>query len=357
VYINRCRPEWLAQKGERAFGQLICPSNPEARAAILKDYENLFADLAKSGVQLAAINAAPYDYGGCNCPKCKPWIVTFGKLSRDIHALAKRYYPDVELHMIGWWWTPEEHRQLADWADREAPGLIKAMYLHILYDKTEVADARLPRDCKKYAFVHIGYSDRAGDDQYSHLGPTIAPVRMPKTVQDLAAARIDGFMAYSEGVFDDANKALLAGIGSGRFADADEVLKNYAERYFDVDGQQAGDWAKWLTLWGRPYDVDPKKAAEQLVSLKKNGSWRERQWELRVELFRVNKLILAEKDWTPTRLDNVEQFWQVQEQIHRGLWGLALQRHIFDRRFMPLPWYPSWAEKVKSHSATLGKEQ
>jgi hypothetical protein len=40
----------------------------------------------------------------------------------------------------------------------------------------------------------------------------------------------DGFQAYSEGVFDDCNKMLLAGIGSGRYSEADAALRAYAQR-------------------------------------------------------------------------------------------------------------------------------
>ena len=73
VYADQYRlPGLMALKGDRVEGQVICPSKPEARAAILRDYENLFADLARSGVRLSRLNAAPYDCGGCRCPQCEP---------------------------------------------------------------------------------------------------------------------------------------------------------------------------------------------------------------------------------------------------------------------------------------------
>lgn len=37
VFIDQCRPDLLATKGPRVFGQLICPSKPEARALILEN--------------------------------------------------------------------------------------------------------------------------------------------------------------------------------------------------------------------------------------------------------------------------------------------------------------------------------
>jgi len=72
VYVDQCLPDLLATKDARVFGQLVCPSNSKAREMILKDYENLFADLARSGVRLTSLNAGPYDFGGCRCKKCEP---------------------------------------------------------------------------------------------------------------------------------------------------------------------------------------------------------------------------------------------------------------------------------------------
>ncbi|MCR4413448.1 MAG: hypothetical protein NUV77_13590 [Thermoguttaceae bacterium] len=363
VYVDQCAPSLLAKKGGRVFGQLICPSKPEARAVILRNYENLFADLARAGVRLAALCPCPYDFGGCNCDACKPWILTYARLVREIHALAERSHPGIEMRMIGWWWTEEEHRQLAEWVDRESPGWIQSLFLHIPYGKTGVANVPLPKGCRRQAFVHIGYADLASPrDIYGHLGPVIAAERLPRTLADLAGANVTGLMAYSEGVFDDVNKALLAGLGSGKFRAADEVLSTYAQRYFGADVQTARAWAAWLKTWGRPFDVAPADSARQLADLlKKTGPpqdhWRRRQWELKLELFRLHAAIAQGKEWTPNRLQLADQFWAVQEQIHRGLWGLAPQRHIFDRRFTPVPWYAAWAKAMSQRAGQLGKEQ
>ena len=179
VYRDQLKPEWLAKRGPRIQGQLICPHQPGAREAILKNYTNLFADLAKAGVNLTAINAAPYDYGGCACDQCKPWIITFAQLTLDIHKIARIYHPKVELHFIGWWWTAEEHKLFAQWMDEHAPGVAVSMALHIPYDQTGVADVPLPKGCRKHAFVHIGYPDRSTPrDIYAKTGPVAAPKRM-----------------------------------------------------------------------------------------------------------------------------------------------------------------------------------
>jgi len=361
VYIDQCLPEVLATKGGRVFGQLICPSKPKARETILKNYEHLFADLARSGVRMTSLNAGPYDFGGCGCEKCKPWILTFAKLSHEVYTIARKHHPQIKMDMIGWWWSAEEHRQFAAWADQHAPGWIGHMYLHLPYGATKIPEVPLPQGCQRGAFVHISYAEQASPrDMYGHLGPIIAAERLQKTVADLKAQGVTGVMAYSEGVFEDVNKAILAGLASGQYRTADEVLEAYARRYFGVDADAAKLWAAWLKAWGKPFDVDTQKSAAALESLLKNTpqrGWRVRQWELKQQLLALHRQIGLGTEWTPQRLATVEQFWAVQEQIQRGLWGLAPQRHIFGRRYTPLPWYASWAKFKTAQARAIGKDQ
>jgi len=361
VYVDQCLPELRAQTGDRIFGQLICPSRPKAREIILRNYEHLFADLARSGVRLSALSAGPYDYGGCACKECRPWILTFAKLCREIHALALRHHPGIEMHFIGWWWSAEEHQQFAEWVDREAPGWVKAMALHIPYGQTDVSNVPLPKGCERRAFVHIGYAEQAAPrDTYGHLGPVIAAGRIERTVAALRAHQCTGVTAYSEGIYEDANKALLAGLGSGQFRTADAVLASYAARYFGADADRAREWAAWLRAWGTPFAVDPKAAAEALAKLLAAGprqSWRLAQWEAKTRLMGFHAAIGSGQEWPPARLAAADAFWAERERLDRQLYGLGPIRHVLNRRYTPLPWYQSWAKHSAQQAARAAKEQ
>lgn len=356
VFVDQCLPELRAVQGGRIFGQLLCPSNPKARAIILKNYENLFRDLATSGVLLSSICPCPYDFGGCACEKCKPWILTYAGLVKEIHAIAQRHHRGIEIRSIGWWWKPEEHRLYAEWADREIPGFDKMLFLHIPYGRTVVGDVVLPEACQRGAFVHIGYSGmKRTADVYGHLGPVVAAGRLERTVADLKAKGVTGVMAYSEGVFDDVNKALLAGLASGKFQSADDVLRAYARRYFGANAETAGRWAEWLRQWASPFEVDTEKSGRELAELLKDAgpaSWQRRQWELKQEMMRWNQVVGTGDDWSPERLAAAEEFWKTHEEIQRGLWGLALLRHGFGRRGTGVPWQASW----NKHQAKIRKQ-
>lgn len=88
----------------------------------------------------------------------------------------------------------------------------------------------------------------------------------------LAARECTGWMAYSEGVFDDVNKALLAGLSANSHANADEALAAYAERYLNAVDSNTQEWGAWLKQWGRPYTVDSEKAFTQLANLRTRSS-------------------------------------------------------------------------------------
>ena len=347
VFRDQLKPEWLAKRGPRIQGQLICPHQPGARQLILKNYTNLFGDLAKAGVNLTAISSCPYDYGGCACDQCRPWILTFAQLTLDIHRIARTYHPKVELHFVGWWWSAEEHKLFAQWMDEHAPGLAASMALHIPYDQTGVADVPLPKGCRKHAFVHIGYPDRAAPrDIYAKTGPVAAPKRLSETVSNLAAQSVTGVMAYSEGIYDDLNKALLGGLFTGMQKTSRAVLEVYAKRYFAADAAQSREWADWLAAWGAPYSVDAVAARKALRRLTGDPvNWRRRQWELKADMFAANQAIGAGETWTPERTARADEFWAAEEKLQREVYGVGPLRHILNRRFIEMPWYKSWASQ------------
>ena len=149
------------------------------------------------------------------------------------------------------------HRLFAQWMDEHAPGRAVSIALYIPYDQAEVADVPLPRGCQRHAFVHIGYAEGGKPlDVYAITGPVIATDRLTRTVQYLKARHVTGVVAYSEGEFDDVNKALLGGMFRGTYPAGRPVILAYAKRYFRADDDQARQWADWLIPWGHPLAVD-----------------------------------------------------------------------------------------------------
>lgn len=355
VFQDQCGPAVDATKEGRIFGPLVCPSCAEGRAIVLRNQENWFRAIADSGVRLRAMAACPYDFGGCACEKCRPWILTFAELCREVHALAEKYHPGIEMRMIGWWWSAEEHRQFADWADATAPGWVKSITLHIPYDRSDVADVPLPRGCERQAFVHIGYGEAAEPrDVYGHLGPVVAAERLERTLRALAARGCTGWMAYSEGAFDDVNKAILAGLASGRCATAEAALRDYAATQFGADPAASAVWADWLAAWGWPYDRDAVAAEGEWEALghtvdRTTPNWRLRHWQLKTELM-AHVRTAATTEATPSRDRARAAIDAAQEKLRREVYGLGPQRFIFGRNFSPLVWQRAPAARPRGEA-------
>ena len=352
VYLDQLRPQYEAKKSAKIFGQLVCPSHPEGRRLILENYARWFADLADAGLRFSAFTAFAYDYGGCDCERCRPWILTFARLMKEIHALALKSHPAIEPWFCSWWWTAEEHALFNNWAAREAPGWLKAMTLHIEYGQTRPKDVAVPAGCRKLAFVHIGYGDQRGPDIYGHQGGVVAPQRLPATLRELRAMGADGFQAYSEGVFDDANKMLLAGLGSGQYRDADAALRAYARRYFPAASERAMDWARWLAPWGDSSRVALPAAADDFARLAGQlpSTWRLEQWRCKLELETINRAIGQPKvnEWTPEKLALAERYLATQEKLYREVYRLGPVRNVLNPRFMPPAWHGTWSQVTQA---------
>ncbi len=353
VYLDQLRPEIAATKSAKIFGQLVCPSRPDGRKLILSNAELWFRDLAESGLQFSAWTAFAYDYGGCDCSQCRPWIQTFARLTQEIQAIAQKHHPKIEPWYCSWWWTPEEHTIINDWAAKDAPGWLKGITLHLEYEQTRFKNVDVPKGCKKIAFVHNGYADtRKFNDIYAKWGATVAPKRIPQTLNDIAVQGADGFQAYSEGIFEDANKAMLAGISSGKFPDAKAVLSHYAGRYYAATGESATRWADWIAAWGVRKNVKLPAAAEEFEKLSQGvqPTWRLEHWRSKLNLERLDRAIgkPKEKEWTPEKLKLVEDFWAEKEHLYREVYKLGPLRHVFAQKFLPPDWYDSWQRATKA---------
>jgi hypothetical protein len=348
VFLDQVTPENAAEHvPRRIFGQLVCPSKPGVNEMILGNYRRLFQDFVDRGLCLAAISFGAYDYGGCACPSCRPWIVTFGKLARRIVEVGREFFPSAAAELWGWWWTDEDHRAFTRWANQEAPGLFGAMAHYLPYGETSFKRRPVPEGCATRAFVHIGYGETRGIDVYGHYGPAIAPGRLEETVAWLAQEGADGFLAYSEDVCDDVNKAIVAGLGSGKYETSEAVLQAYAARCL---GGDPAAWSAWLRQMGRVEAVDPARARRQFDRLAATArpSWRLDALACKLEMREADAAVRAETAWNEGRLAAAAAFWAAKERLWRQVWGRGLGRAILKFDWLVPDWYAEYVQQIGS---------
>ncbi|MBL8029114.1 MAG: hypothetical protein JNL74_22020, partial [Fibrobacteres bacterium] len=352
VYIDQLHAKLLANtENKRFFGQLLCPSIPEAKEIILNNYRNIFTELRENGIHLDSLSGCPFDYGGCGCPECTPWIIAFGKIFISIADIAKEFFPSIDARLAGWWWTADELTMFNKWADKNHPGRFKSFASHIPYGKTKPETPfTFPVNCDPHAFIHIVYSDAVPpDDRYGPWGPVAAPYRMESTVKDLKKEGYTGFMAYTEGLCDDVNKALLGALSSEMASDSHTVLTTYAERYFGAKGNTAREWAHWLSDWGKSFElsIEKSKAVFERLVIGATDSWRLRQFKAKLELFEMHHKVMALTDWNNERINAAQRFFKAREEFQRNVWGLGIVRHGLNQNYHQPSWYSEWAALKK----------
>jgi hypothetical protein len=237
--------------------------------------------------------------------------------------------------------TPEEHAEFTQWADQLHSGRFTSLALHIPYGQAHPnVTVQLPSGCAYNAFVHMGYGDLAEPrDAYGTWGPVIAPERLSATVSNLRTNGYDGFSAYSEGVHDDLNKAILAGLASGQYSDLSEVLQAYAERYFGASHAEIALWAEWFHQWGSPFTVDIAAAQAEFASLAATArpSWRLAQWECRLRLYADHFAGMAQTATSTERIAAAQRFTQTRQYLYRDIWKLGLVRHVINPQAFAQP--------------------
>ena len=342
VFSDQVTDENRATAGDRYFGQLVCPSKPGVTDMILGNYRNIFRDFAQRGLELSCIAGGAYDYGGCACQECAPWITAFGRLFLDIWQVAREHFPAVQANLWAWWWSDEDHRQFSDWADREATEVFGAVAFHLPYGTSDYQARPIPRGASEQAFVHIGYGERSNRDAYTHCGANIAAQRLERTVRYLDSRGATGFLAYSEGANDDINKALLGGLASSQYANADELLAAYAERYF---GPSPDGWSELLRLLGDFESIDVKRCRPLFSTLERGArpGWRLEQIRGRLEMAEASQAVANNSAWDARRRTSARTFIDVKQRLYRDVWRLGLPRHIFRfDSYMP-EWYDEYA--------------
>jgi hypothetical protein len=205
----------------------ICPSKPGGLAQILKDREAMLAAFADLNIEY--VWNWPYDQGGCTCRDCTPWGSNgFLKIAGPYGALVKRLMPNAKIVLSTWYF---DHFVKGEWE-----GFSKA----IGKQKPEFADFLMVDD----------YGDQFPEYPLKHgipgglpmlNFPEISMYRMspwgayganplPRHLQhiwDASGKRLAGGFPYSEGIFEDLNKAInLQHCWGDR--DALETVREYA---------------------------------------------------------------------------------------------------------------------------------
>ncbi|MCG3197790.1 MAG: hypothetical protein GHCLOJNM_02281 [bacterium] len=210
-------------------GHPICPNIPEGRTYILENTRRLFQELAEPGLDFVV--SWPYDEGGCACEKCLPWGSNgFLRLSRDVTVLGREHFPKLKLILSTWMFdTPPEGewRGLSE-ALAKDPGWAD----YILADSHEEfprypLESGVPGNLPLLNFPEISMW---GNWPWGGVGANPLPARFERLWRDVKQAVRGGF-PYSEGIYEDMNKAVVVQF----YWDPDRSARSILDEYITYE--------------------------------------------------------------------------------------------------------------------------
>lgn len=224
-------------------GNMLCPSIPDANMLVMHTNTWLMERMHPDSLDM--VLTWPYDEGGCSCSECYPWGGNgFIRASKQAFQIARSFFPDV-LRCVSTWCfdTPYE----GEW---------EALYKSLQEEKwCDVILADAHEDFPRYPLdehvpgglplINFPEISMWGLYPWGGWGATALPERFTGLWQQVGGILAGGFL-YSEGIYEDVNKAVLSQFYWNGEADWQETLIQYA--HYELGIEQASSFIHMISM-------------------------------------------------------------------------------------------------------------
>ncbi len=215
----------LGKHGQQ--GNRICISNPVGVKYLDKMYRFMFGFYRDMGVNIDYVQTFPYDEGGCGCEKCMPWGGNgYIRASKHLLNVFREYFPGSKAICATWTFdTPP----IGEW-DGLAASLENEKWCDIIMADSHEAFPRYPLDVGvpgNLPMISFPEISMWGSAPWGGFGATAFPRRMTKIWQG-TEGKLSGHMLYSEGIYEDLNKAVISGLCVDFNTDPELTVTRYA---------------------------------------------------------------------------------------------------------------------------------
>lgn len=287
-------PDDLKKRGNAC--EKICPSIPAAREWLLSSWTKLLDSFADTPLDYVA--TWPYDAGGCGCEKCWPWgYGGYLRISRDTFRIAKQKFPGCKSVFSAWMF------------DMPAAGEWEGLARELAKDRHEIDfiladdDEDFPRHPLEKGvpgglpLINFPEITMWGMWPWGSYGMNPLPRRFQR-LWNQVKGRVAGGFPYSEGIWDDMNKAIVAGFYWDANATADATLRAYIRSEFGLTGDAINDVmsaidvlerameTRWAGDGPKPDALDFLTRVEPHLNETTRRSWRWRILHIRAKLDR-----------------------------------------------------------------------
>jgi hypothetical protein len=241
-------PELRAKgRGRGAFvpDRTLCPSMPRAQELLLKQFGDAFAALRDAAIDYLIV--WPYDAGGCDCERCRPWGANgFLKIAEEEADLFRKHFPGARIILSTWYFDDGEWAGLAErfregpvWADYILAD--NALANFPAFPLQHGVPGRLPM----VGFSEISMWDTGGWGPWGGFGANPAPGLL-QCSWDQAGTKLVGGYPYSEGIFEDINKIIALQFCWDAQRRAVDTVREYAA--FEYSPEVADDVVRAVTI-------------------------------------------------------------------------------------------------------------
>jgi hypothetical protein len=216
----------------------ICPSRPGGMDYIRRTRREVLDAFADLDIRWVCI--WPYDQGGCTCRDCAPWGANgFLRVAGVVAPMVKEVMPGAEVILSTWYFdhfTTGEWEGLARRIAAAPPSWLTCLLADDNGDEYPryVLEHGVPGDAKLLNFPEISMYRMF---PWGGYGANPLP-RHIQSIWDSIGTQLSGGFPYSEGVYEDINKAIcLQHYWSSQ--DAMQTVQEYATQYFGSDAAGA----------------------------------------------------------------------------------------------------------------------
>ncbi len=274
-------------------GNMMCPSIPGANELIMRYNKDFLAGLAENPPDM--VITWPYDEGGCACEKCYPWGGNgFIKYSKQTFEIARALNPAVVRCVSTWCFdTPYE----GEWEALSRSLKEEKWCDCILADAHEDFPSYPLENESPGGLPIINFPEISmwGLYPWGGWGATALPERFTRLWSQASRILCGGFV-YSEGIYEDINKAVVSQLYWHGEADWQETLRQYAR--YELGMKDAADFIEIISLFDKTQSVVVEKGfcdtalsdrAFELTELldEKLPIWAKKAWRWRITYLRA----------------------------------------------------------------------
>lgn len=228
---------------EDHFGVEICPSKEGGMKEILKERREMLE--AFRGTRVTYLVYWPYDQGGCTCKACEPWGANgFLKILPEFRRVTGELMPNSKLIVSTWYFDrfiDGEWEKFAGCLRKKEAGEID--YIMSFFRHGNIPACLTPDLLAQYRFISFPEISMEGCMPWGGFGATTILESLQKTNESCKGLYAGGY-PYSEGVYEDINKAVMLGWYSGTYMTAEKALKAYLSFEFCVHGTELEELAE-----------------------------------------------------------------------------------------------------------------